>query len=118
MTTEAELLARRCVEYPKGSPTLSAEAVQRMLPLVPGWELVEEGKGLRLNRRLADFMAAVDLVNKVAALAEEEQHHPDIRVYGYRNLTLDLSTHSIGGLSDNDFIMAAKINRLLRESGA
>jgi len=49
----------------------------------------------------------------VAAVAEEEQHHPDIRVHGYRNVELDLSTHSIGGLTDNDFIMAAKINQLL-----
>jgi 4a-hydroxytetrahydrobiopterin dehydratase len=62
---------------------------------------------------MADFMATVDLVNKVAALAEEEQHHPDIRIHGYRNIVLDLSTHSLGGLTDNDFIMAAKINRLL-----
>jgi 4a-hydroxytetrahydrobiopterin dehydratase len=62
---------------------------------------------------MADFMAAVDAVNKIAALAEQEQHHPDIRIHGYRNLVLDLSTHSIGGLSLNDFIMAAKINRML-----
>jgi 4a-hydroxytetrahydrobiopterin dehydratase len=62
---------------------------------------------------MADFVTAVDAVNKVAAVAEEEQHHPDIRIYGYRNLELDLSTHSIGGLSLNDFIMAAKINRAL-----
>jgi 4a-hydroxytetrahydrobiopterin dehydratase len=58
-------------------------------------------------------MAAIDLVGKVALIAEEEQHHPDIRIHGYRNLVLDFSTHSIGGLTDNDFIMAAKINRLL-----
>jgi 4a-hydroxytetrahydrobiopterin dehydratase len=108
-----DLLNAHCVEYPKGSPTLQANEVQRLLPLVPGWELVDDGKGLRWSRRLADFMAAIGLVNEVATVAEEEQHHPDIRVHGYRNLTLDLSTHSIGGLSMNDFIMAAKINRLV-----
>lgn len=102
-----------CVEYAKGTPTLTQDAVDKLLPLVPGWELVDDGKGLRWSRRLADFMAAIELVNKVATLAEEEQHHPDIRVHGYRNLVLDVSTHSIGGLSENDFIMAAKINRLL-----
>ena len=111
--SETDLLNRHCVEYPKGTPTLTPAAVERYLPLVPGWEVVEEGKTLRLTRRCEDFIAAMDLVNKVAAVAEEEQHHPDIRVYSYRRLALDLSTHSIGGLSDNDFIMAAKINRLL-----
>jgi 4a-hydroxytetrahydrobiopterin dehydratase len=108
-----DLLNGHCQEYPKGTPVLPPSEVQGMLPLVPGWELVDDGKGLRWSRRLGDFMAAVDSVNKVAALAEEEQHHPDIRIHGYRNLTLDLSTHSIGGLSSNDFIMAAKLNRLL-----
>jgi 4a-hydroxytetrahydrobiopterin dehydratase len=112
MTTLDELLNAHAVEYPKGSPTLTREAVQERLALVPGWELVE-GKSLVMRRRMDDFMAAVDLVNKVAALAEEEQHHPDIRIHGYRNLELDFSTHSLGGLTDNDFIMAAKVNRLL-----
>lgn len=123
-----DLLNGHCTEYPKGTPTLKQEAVDELLPLIPGWTLVPatersisarkphepaDGMALQLTKRLPDFMTAVDLVNKVAALAEEEQHHPDIRIHGYRNLVLDLSTHSIGGLSDNDFIMAAKINRLL-----
>jgi 4a-hydroxytetrahydrobiopterin dehydratase len=130
MTAESldDLLNGHCVEYAKGTPTLDGEAVRRLLPLVPGWELVRaderavsrarppsgaDGQGLRWSKRTADFMTAVDAVNKVAALAEEEQHHPDIRIHGYRNLVLDLSTHSIGGLSLNDFIMAAKVNRAL-----
>ena len=108
-----DLLNGHCREYPKGSPTLTASEVQERLPLVPGWELVDDAKGLRLTRRMQDFLSAVDAVNKVATVAEEEQHHPDIRIYGYRNLALDLSTHSIGGLTDNDFIMAAKLNRAL-----
>jgi 4a-hydroxytetrahydrobiopterin dehydratase len=111
--SEADLLSRHCVELPASTPTLTKEAVDRYLPLVPGWELVADGKGLRFTRRFDDFMAVIDCVNKVAGLAEEEQHHPDFRIYSYRWLALDLSTHSIGGLSDNDFIMAAKINRLL-----
>jgi len=107
-----DLLNGHCFEYPKGTPPLTPDVVEGMLPLVPGWELFDDGKGLRWSRRLPDFVTAIDLVNKVAALAEEEQHHPDIRIHGYRNLVLDLSTHSIGGLSLNDFIMAAKINAL------
>jgi 4a-hydroxytetrahydrobiopterin dehydratase len=115
MSTLQDLLDDHCHEYPRGLPTLNRADVAERIPLVPNWELVDDGKGIRFSRRLADFSAAIDLVNKVAALAEEEQHHPDIRIHGYRNLVLDLSTHSIGGLTDNDFIMAAKINRLMED---
>jgi 4a-hydroxytetrahydrobiopterin dehydratase len=123
-----DLLNGHCVEYPKGTPTLDGETVVRLLALVPGWQLIRageravsasrppegsDGQALRLSKRLADFVTVIDLVNKVAALAEEEQHHPDIRIHGYRNLEFDFSTHSIGGLSLNDFIMAARVNRLL-----
>jgi 4a-hydroxytetrahydrobiopterin dehydratase len=78
--------------------------------LVPGWELVDDGKGLRFTERMADFQTAIDFVVKVAKIAEEQQHHPDIQVRSYRTLQLDFSTHSIGGLTDNDFIMAARVN--------
>ena len=62
---------------------------------------------------MAGFTEALAFVNKVGEIAEAEDHHPDIRIHGYRNVDLDLSTHSIGGLSQNDFIMAAKINELI-----
>ena len=109
-----DLLNGHCYEYPKGSPGLNHADIAERIPLVPNWELVDDGKAIRFSRRLANFVTAIDLVNQVAALAEEQQHHPDIRIHGYRNLVLDFSTHSIGGLTDNDFIMAAKINRLLQ----
>src|SRR3989304_4632017 len=109
----SELLSRRCVERSKGSPTLAQEEAERLLPLVPGWELAPEGGALRWRRRFADFAAAVAVGRPGAALAESEGHHPDIRVHSYRWVELALSTHSIGGLSENDFILAAKTNRLL-----
>jgi 4a-hydroxytetrahydrobiopterin dehydratase len=110
--SEADLLDRHPVELPAGTPTLTPEQVAGYLPLVAGWELVEEGKTIRQTRRFDNFRAALDFVNKVGDLAEEEGHHPDILIFSYRYVGLDLSTHSIGGLSDNDFIMAAKINHL------
>jgi 4a-hydroxytetrahydrobiopterin dehydratase len=110
--SEVDLLNRHPVELPAGTPTLPREQVQQYLSLVEGWELVEEGKTIRQTRRFENFRAAIDFVNQVADLAEEEGHHPDILVFSYRYVGLDLSTHSIGGLSDNDFIMAAKINKL------
>jgi 4a-hydroxytetrahydrobiopterin dehydratase len=110
--SESDLLSKRCFERPKGTPAMTRAAAARLLPQVPGWEIAAD-TALVWKRRFADFVSAIDFVSKVAALAEEEQHHPDIRVYSYRWVELNLSTHSIGGLSENDFIMAAKVNRLL-----
>lgn len=112
MTTLADLLNGRCHEYPEGSPTLSPVEVQERLALVPGWELVDDGKGIRFTERMKDFQSAIDFVVEVAKIAEEQEHHPDIQVRSYRTLQLDFSTHSIGGLTDNDFIMAARVNAL------
>ena len=108
----ADLLNGQCHEYTAGSPTLTAVEVQERLPLVPGWELVDAGNGLRFTDRMADFQTVIDFVVGVARIAEEQQHHPDIQVRSYRTLQLDFSTHSIGGLTDNDFIMAARVNAL------
>jgi 4a-hydroxytetrahydrobiopterin dehydratase len=107
-----ELLSKHCVDLPKGTPTLTAAEVEERLPLVPGWELAHDGKGLRWQKRMADFVTAVGFVDRLAVLAESEGHHPDLRLWGYRNLEIVFSTHSIGGLSENDFIMAARTNQL------
>jgi 4a-hydroxytetrahydrobiopterin dehydratase len=59
-----------------------------------------------------NFMAGIEFFTKVAALAEEEGHHPDLHLEGYRQVAIELWTHAIGGLSENDFILAAKINQI------
>ncbi len=110
------LLSQHCVEYASGTPPLDAAAVEAYLARVPGWRL-EEGV-LRRRLRFGDFMALITFTNRLAYLAEQEQHHPDYLVHGYRRLRLDFATHSIGGLSPNDFIMAAKVNRLLDSEDA
>jgi 4a-hydroxytetrahydrobiopterin dehydratase len=79
---------------------------------VPGWRLTEDARGLFRDYAVKNFSAAVDLINKVATVAEEENHHPDLHLTGYRRLRIDLTTHAINGLSENDFILAAKINKL------
>jgi len=112
MITLEELADGHCYERPSGSPTLSKQDVEERLALLPEWELAQDGKGISFTRRMQDFQAAIDFVVEVARLAEEQNHHPDIQVRSYRTLQLDLSTHSVGGLTDNDFIMAAKINLL------
>ncbi len=67
--------------------------------------------------KLADFAEAIRIINAIAELAEREQHHPDLHLTGYRQVRIDLTTHSIGGISENDFILAAKIDLLLKELG-
>ena len=97
---------------------LTREAIERYLPLVPGWNVVDDGKTIRRTQRFeGGFLEAAHFLNRVADLAEEEDHHPDVRIYSYRMMDIDFATHSIGGLSDNDFIMAAKVNRLFEQPG-
>jgi 4a-hydroxytetrahydrobiopterin dehydratase len=84
------------------------EEARGMLEQVPDWELTEESKLIR-RFRFSDFAGAMRFVNSVATLAESEGHHPDIYI-SWNRVRLELTTHAIKGLSDNDFIMAAKIN--------
>ena len=108
----APLASRACKPCEGGTAPLPASAAQVLLADVPGWELAE-GKSIRRTVKCKDFLDAVGLIQKIAPLAEAEDHHPDLHLTGYRKLTIELSTHAIGGLSENDFILAAKINQLL-----
>ncbi len=104
--------SRKCKPCEGGTTPLPASAAQALLTDVPGWELIE-GKCIRRMVKCKDFLDAVSLIQKIAPIAEAEDHHPDLHLTGYRKLTIELSTHAIGGLSENDFILAAKINQLL-----
>ena len=108
----SDLTQRQCRPCEKGAPPLPPGRIQEYLGQLSGWELVENHR-LRKQLTLADFLAVIRLVNRIAEVAEAEDHHPDLHITGYRRLTVELSTHSIGGLSDNDFIVAAKIDALL-----
>ena len=90
---------------------MTAGEIQNYLAEVPGWEVCENKKMIK-NFTCKNFKAAMAFVNTVADLAEAEGHHPDILIHGWNNVRLELSTHAIGGLSENDFIVAAKIDRL------
>jgi 4a-hydroxytetrahydrobiopterin dehydratase len=79
---------------------------------VPQWRLTADGKGIRREWRVKDFATALDFFQRVGQIAEAEDHHPDLHLTGYRNVAIELSTHAIGGLSENDFILAAKIDQL------
>src|SRR4051812_33185417 len=105
-----ELTSKSCTPCEGGVPPLEADAAKAMLDHLEGWQLTEDGKRIRRAWTVRNFMAAIDFFNKVATLAEYEGHHPDLHLEGYRHVTVEVSTHAIGGLSENDFILAAKIN--------
>lgn len=115
MADVADLLKKHCVPCEGGVDPIKGEKLQYYLPAVPQWTLVDE---MKIERDFAfkDFKEAMAFVNKVADLAEEEQHHPDISIHNWRKVKISLMTHKIKGLFDNDFVMAAKINAIFSSS--
>jgi 4a-hydroxytetrahydrobiopterin dehydratase len=107
-----ELAARRCRPCEGGVPPLSAEQVRDHLAAVPAWSLTADGRRIRREWRVKDFVTALDFFARIGQVAEAEDHHPDLHLTGYRHVAVELWTHAIGGLSENDFILAAKIDRL------
>lgn len=106
------LTQRTCQACEGGVAPLPASAAKVLLQELRGWEL-SGGKAIRKTVTCKNFLDAVALIAKIAPVAEAEDHHPDLHLTNYNKLTIELSTHSIGGLSENDFILAAKIDQLL-----
>ncbi len=111
-STSAELTRKSCVPCEGGVPPVPPEEARAMLAAIPGWNLTDDGKSVQRRWVVKNFTAGIDFFKAICALAEAEGHHPDLRLEGYRNVTVDITTHAIGGLSENDFILAAKINEL------
>lgn len=107
-----DLTQEKCVPCEGGVKPLTEAESRPYLVQVPDWQ-IQEGNRLVRDFSFADFAAALAFVNSVGAIAEQEGHHPDLLLFGYKNVRITLSTHAIGGLSRNDFIEAAKINRLV-----
>ena len=104
-----ELLMRKCAPCAPGTPPLDEARVQSLLAATPGWQL--NGKEIVKTFEFKNFHQTMCFVNAVAWIANREDHHPDLEV-GYKRCKIRYATHSIGGLSENDFICAAKINAL------
>lgn len=115
MTTQAcSLLDKKCVPCEGGMPSLKQEEFQPMLQEISGWNVVEN-KQLEKEYKFKNFKKAIEFINVVAQIAESEGHHPDISLFGWNKIKFMLSTHAIGGLSENDFILAAKIDEALKK---
>jgi 4a-hydroxytetrahydrobiopterin dehydratase len=111
------LVEQTCVPCRGGIPPLSLDEARQFLQQAPDWTLLDEGKLLQRTFRFANFRASLDFVRDAGELAETERHHPDI-TFGWGYATISLRTKKIKGLHQNDFIMAAKLDRLARASGA
>lgn len=110
--SDTKLTQRKCEPCEGKTTPFTKEEARRYLEQTPGWQLDESGKGIYRDFVTKNFTAAVIFINKVKDVAEADNHHPDLHLTSYRKLRIDLSTHAIGGLSKNDFILAAKINEL------
>jgi len=106
----SELASRECVPCRGGVPPLKGEQITRLLSELNGWKVVEEHH-LKKDYKFADFREAQDFVNRVGNLAEEQGHHPDI-CFGWGQAEITIWTHKIDGLTESDFILAAKIDSL------
>ena len=110
--TAKELTAHKCKPCEGGVPPVPRDEANKLIEHLQGWKVIEDGQRIRRDWVAKNFMVAMDFFNRVAELAEEEGHHPNAHLIGYRNVVIELWTYSIGGLSENDFITAVKINQL------
>jgi 4a-hydroxytetrahydrobiopterin dehydratase len=107
-----ELTRRKCVACRKDAPRLAPQEARDYLTATPGWNLSDQSDRLSRSFTFKDFREAMAFVNRVADLAEDEGHHPDFAIH-WNRVDILLWTHKIGGLHENDFIMAAKIDTLV-----
>ena len=106
-----DLLKKRCVPCEGGVKPFTRNEARKYLKQLNSWKISEK----KITKQLVfkDFITLIKFVNKLAVLAEKEAHHPDFTVH-YRKLDLEIWTHAIDGLSENDFILAAKIDKLYK----
>ncbi len=108
----SELAKKSCVPCKGGTPPLTNREITPLLAQVDGWEVVD-GHHLRKTFRFKDFRATLDFVNRVGSIAEHEGHHPDI-CFGWGKATCEIWTHKINGLTESDFVLAAKVDEAVR----
>ena len=110
----ADLSERKCVACEGGVPALDAQQAGQLLGMVPGWELASGAAEIQRVFEFKNFYQTMEFANAVAFIANQENHHPDLEL-GYKRCKVRYSTHAAKGLTENDFICAAKINKLLEQ---
>jgi 4a-hydroxytetrahydrobiopterin dehydratase len=104
-----DLTQKKCRPCEGGIPKLNVDEAKKLLAQVPTWDLEE--KVIRKNFKFKNFREAMKFINRMAEIAEAEGHHPDFTVH-YNRVEVEIWTHAIGGLSENDFILAAKLDQI------
>lgn len=107
----ADLLAKHCVPCDSLTKPFTRTQAESYLPNLPNWELSDDAEKISRKFKFQNFAEALAFVNRVGAIAETENHHPNVKL-GWGYAKVEISTHAIGGLSENDFILAAKINQI------
>lgn len=102
---------KKCLGCEGGVPPLASATVAEYLPHIPGWQLSADGREIYREFNFTSYVRTIAFVNAIAWMAEQENHHP-ICVLNYRSCVIRYTTHALQGLSDNDFICAAKVNEL------
>ncbi len=110
----AHLTEKRCLPCEGGMQPLDRERIAQLLPQVPGWQVDDSGRKLFRRFEFKGFYKTMAFINAMAWIANQEAHHPDFEA-GYNFCLVHFTTHAIDGLSENDFICAAKVNALLDE---
>lgn len=108
------MLKKHCIPCTANTPPLNMEEIQKLLAGLDHWNLIENK--IQKKFKFKDFKSALNFVNKVGDIAEEEGHHPDIEIFDWNNVRISLSTHAIKRLSENDFILASRIDEYLKEN--
>ncbi len=108
-----QLTKKKCVPCEGIGRAYTSSEVHSRLSEIPGWIVSQDGKNIERGFTLKNFIACVDFINKIKNIAEDEIHHPDLHLTGYKNLKVVLYTHALGGVTENDLIVAAKINQLI-----
>ena len=109
------LISRHCKPCEGAIATLSALETNEFIKEVPNWT-IENNSRLKKILIFKNFREALDFVNKVGEIAETEGHHPNIAIFDYKKVRIELYTHAIGGLSENDFILASRIDEVSRKT--
>ncbi|MBS3080040.1 4a-hydroxytetrahydrobiopterin dehydratase [Candidatus Pacearchaeota archaeon] len=102
-------MCRACEGFDK---PMNLKEAEKYLKKINNWKLIDNGKAIEKEFSFKDFKEALEFVNKIGEIAEKEGHHPDINLHSYKKVRVKLWTHAIKGLSENDFIEAAKIDAI------
>lgn len=113
--TSDTLSERHCVPCEGGTSPLSLEQAKVLLDQVPGWQLSDDGTTIQRRFEFKGFYKTMAFINAMAWIANSENHHPDFEA-GYNFCVVNFTTHAIGGLSENDFICAARVNALIERA--